>query len=383
MKESPKVMLHDYVDFFSGYAFKSDLFNDHLGLPVARIRDVVRGYSETYYSGEYSKQFVINNADILIGMDGEFNIGRWKGGQALLNQRVCKVIVNGKIDERYLFWFLPNALKEIEAKTPFVTVKHLSIKQLRDIEIPLPPLQEQKRIAYILDKADALREKRRQTMAKLDELLQSIFLDMFGDPVTNPKNWDIVEFGTLLSDELRNGQSPSKKGTIAAKVLTLTAITKSFYDAMHVKEAFFDTIPKTKLVDKRDFLICRGNGNLNLVGRAKFPDKDLNDVFFPDTMIAGRINQKKISPPYLDCIWNSWFVRDQIERNARTTNGTYKVNQKVLEKIQIPLPDIIKQENFTVKVKKIDLLRIIFQTQLSKINIFFASLQDRAFRGQL
>ena len=199
--------LGNLVKLTSGFAFKSSLFNtDGKGLPLIRIRDVVRGFSETYYSGEYKKDYLIKNNDALIGMDGEFNIALWKGEKALLNQRVCKIESNNELlDQNYLINFLPKALKDIEDKTPFVTVKHLSIKDIQNIQIPLPPLEEQRRIAEILDKADALIQNRKKAIEKLDELLQATFIDMFGDPVTNPKNWPLEFWKNTLT--IKNGRS--------------------------------------------------------------------------------------------------------------------------------------------------------------------------------
>src|SRR5262249_9793824 len=158
----------------SGFAFASDRFGDSGDLPVVRIRDVLAGESRTFYRGDFDPRFVVRDGDIIIGMDGEFNRARWRGGQALLNQRVCRISVSSSsLDEGYLFHFLPRALKEIEDLTPFVTVKHLSVKDIRGIVIPLPSIEEQRRIAEILDKADALRAKRRVAFAQLDELTQS------------------------------------------------------------------------------------------------------------------------------------------------------------------------------------------------------------------
>ncbi|MDE0853159.1 MAG: restriction endonuclease subunit S [Nevskia sp.] len=188
--------LGDVAEITSGFAFQSSHFNtDGEGLPLVRIRDVVPGVSDTYYRGTFKNEYVVANGDALIGMDGEFNLGIWRGGPALLNQRVCRVRAqDDRLDNGYLLRFLPNALKAIEDATPFVTVKHLSIKNLREIDVPLPPLPEQRRIAAILDKADALRAKRREAIGKLDQLLQAVFLDMFGDPVTNPKGWPTRSF---------------------------------------------------------------------------------------------------------------------------------------------------------------------------------------------
>ena len=120
------VRLGDHATFLSGFAFKSSLFNENgQGLPIIRIRDVVRGYSDTFYSGRYEAKYVVRQGEYLIGMDGEFNLARWQSDQALLNQRVCKIDGLSKdLDRHYLAKFLPILLKKIEDETPFVTVKH-------------------------------------------------------------------------------------------------------------------------------------------------------------------------------------------------------------------------------------------------------------------
>jgi type I restriction enzyme S subunit len=174
--------LGDLTKILSGFAFSSKSFGDDGDLPVIRIRNVVSGSSNTFYSGEFDDKFIIENGDLLIGMDGEFNRAKWQGGRALLNQRVCRISsANPQLDEQYLFHFLPSALKRIEDTTPFVTVKHLSVKKIEAIPISLPPLEEQKRIAAILDAADQLRTKRQQAIEKVELLIKSVFVQKFGD----------------------------------------------------------------------------------------------------------------------------------------------------------------------------------------------------------
>jgi type I restriction enzyme, S subunit len=373
-----------HAEILSGFAFKSNLFADSGGIPVVRIRDVKRGFSETYYKGDYDPKYVIKDGDVLIGMDGEFNISRWRGGRALLNQRVCKIKSSSKhLIEDYLVRFLPIALKEIEDRTPFVTVKHLSAKQIRDIQIPLPPLPEQKRIAAILDQADALREKRRAAIAKLDELLQSVFLDMFGDPVTNPKGWEVSSLAEVASGGFRNGLSPSSNGTYQSEVLTLSAITMGAFDSSKSKSGMFEKLPEDKYVNHEDFLICRGNGNLKLVGIGKFPTESLPDTLFPDTMIAVRLDYNLVERSFLECLWNSDYVRDQLERNARTTNGTHKVNQGVLGAISLRLPPMHLQVKFQERTQELFTMRRQLSKHQSKLSDLFSSLQQRAFRGEL
>ena len=173
--------LGDLLDIQSGYAFKSKLFSNTAGMPLIRIRDLKNSRAtETFYTGEYDSQYVVTNDDLLIGMDGEFRCHEWKGGTALLNQRVCKLInFNDQLDKRFLLYGINKYLKEIEDITPFTTVKHLSAKTIRNIRFPLPPLDEQKRIVSILDQAfeglDRARANAEANLESVEELIKSTF----------------------------------------------------------------------------------------------------------------------------------------------------------------------------------------------------------------
>ena len=145
--------LTDICDIQYGYAFDSKYFTeDPVYPPLVRIRDVKRGYSETYYSGDYSEEYLISSGDLLIGMDGEFNIARWKSDRALLNQRVCKLTAKKGTNEEYLRFALEKVLKVIEQKTAFVTVKHLSAKELNKLYLNVPELSKQNNIAEIISR---------------------------------------------------------------------------------------------------------------------------------------------------------------------------------------------------------------------------------------
>jgi type I restriction enzyme S subunit len=167
-----------------GYPFDSSLFSETEGMPVIRIRDVVRGYSETKTVEPCGEEYLVKDGDILIGMDGEFNIAKWKGGPALLNQRVCKLIPFD-VDPDYIFYLLPKILKAIEAKTSFATVKHLSAKELKAISIELPERVRQQQISWILNKICSLIEKRKRQLSKLDQLVKARFVEMFGNSSQN------------------------------------------------------------------------------------------------------------------------------------------------------------------------------------------------------
>ena len=200
-----KVKLTDLCNIQYGYAFDSGCFtNDESYIPLVRIRDVKRGFSETYYSGKYPEEYILHAGDLLIGMDGEFNIARWKSRDALLNQRVCKVSAKEGVCEEYLRFALSIELKEIENRTAFVTVKHLSAKELNKLELNVPKLIEQERIADTLNKIEAIIEKRQKELQKLDDLIKARFVELFGAPLdSNKVNYiftECVEFNPKKSE---------------------------------------------------------------------------------------------------------------------------------------------------------------------------------------
>lgn len=142
-----RVRLNEIASVQNGHPFDSELFSVTDGFPLIRIRDVGRGKTEHFYTGPCLDDFIVKRGDILIGMDGDFKAARWNSNDALLNQRVCRIsLVSALYDEKFLFLCLQPYLNAVNAETSSVTVKHLSSKTIQDLPLPLPPLNEQRRI---------------------------------------------------------------------------------------------------------------------------------------------------------------------------------------------------------------------------------------------
>lgn len=138
-----------------GFAFESDLFtSDSSYIPLIRIRDVVSGKASTYYSGSFIEDYIVHKGDILVGMDGNFNLARWNDRNGLLNQRVCKIKSKDNASivlDGFLFHYLGPVFLNIEKSIQGSTVKHLSAKKIKEIKIPVPPLEIQEEIVCVLD----------------------------------------------------------------------------------------------------------------------------------------------------------------------------------------------------------------------------------------
>ncbi|MBN9698219.1 MAG: restriction endonuclease subunit S [Zoogloea sp.] len=287
-----------------------------------------------------------------------------------------------EVDRYYLAYFLRSAgvLNAINARVAGSRMPRADMKCLLSLPFPYLPLPEQRRIVDILSRAEGIVRLRREAEKKAAELIPALFIEMFGDPAVNPKGWPLTTLGASLQIPIRNGISPSKSGRVEGRVLTLSAITRGAFNPLAVKIAHFAALLSDgDEVKSVDFLVCRGNGNPDLVGRGCFPDADMPGVAFPDTAIAVRVSPTTFDRGFIAAVWETSFVRDQIRAEAKTTNGTYKINQTALAAIVLPKPPLDIQRRFVVKLEAIRALQTQQAAATAKAQASFDALLAQAF----
>lgn len=196
-----RVFLSEVAHVQNGFAFKSDLFDRDEGVPLIRIRDISNTTTEHRYVGDYDPAYLVRRGDILIGMDGDFTAARWRGEEALLNQRVCRLTVTSEhMDGRFFFLCLQPYLDAINAETSSVTVKHLSSRTVEAIPLPLPPLAEQHRIVAkieeLFSELDKGIENLRTARAQLEIYREAVLKQAFDGRLTadwRDNNRDVLE----------------------------------------------------------------------------------------------------------------------------------------------------------------------------------------------
>jgi len=220
--------MEDITNKLPGAAFSSKYFNkEGRGLPLIRIRDLGKRTTEACYDGPYEDKYIVKSGDILIGMDGAFDVHKWKGPIGLLNQRVLKIWPKEKnrLDKDYLYYASIIPVKTFEEQVVGTTVAHLLMEHLKYIYIPLPPTkEEQKRIATVLSWFDDLIENKRRQNEILEKVAMAIFKSWFIDfepfqdeefiyseelDMEIPKGWEVKPLKEVA--EVIMGQSPPSK----------------------------------------------------------------------------------------------------------------------------------------------------------------------------
>lgn len=184
--------LGDVATFINGYAFKPEDWSS-IGLPIIRIQDLTgNSYQANRYNGDYAKKYEVNEGDILISWSASLGVYVWHGEKALLNQHIFKVVFDKvEISKSFFVYQVESILEKAASAAHGATMKHLTKPVFDALPFYLPPLDEQRKIAAVLDKVSDLIAKRRQQLDKLDTLVKARFVEMFGDPVSNSKCWNV------------------------------------------------------------------------------------------------------------------------------------------------------------------------------------------------
>ena len=184
-----KVTKHKYnLEILSGFPFNSKLFSNKKGFPLIRIRDITSGSLNTFYEGDYSDKYIVKKGDLLIGMDGDFNVRWWEGDLGLLNQRCCSIKESSTLNRKWLFYLLPNELKIINDLTYFTTVKHLSNNDIYDSKTILPIKETQTQIVSFLDNKTQKIDQLIDLTEKKIELLKEQRTSLINQSVTKGLN---------------------------------------------------------------------------------------------------------------------------------------------------------------------------------------------------
>lgn len=349
-------------------------------IPFIKI-EAIRTVGSHQYCDPSTDLVVCEPNDVLVVWDGAYSGLTGFGLQGAIGSTIARLKAKTQtVFGPYAGHFLRTRFSEIQKNATGAAIPHVNGRHLRSLEIPLPPLDEQKRISAVLDKADALRRQRKNSLELTEKLLQSVFISMFGDPVKNPKGWPMLELGRFGIVQTGNTPPRSNKENYASEGLEWIKTDNIVEDRVIVTSAVEKLSPAgarmARVVPKDSLLVACIAGSEKSIGRAALTDRT---VAF-NQQINAITPHADVSPLFLYFLMK--IARRQVQLAAG--KGMKKmINKSTFEGLRFIAPDEEHQRAFEKLAQRIIQQSQDCRDQLPVLESLFTSLQQRAFRAEL
>lgn len=350
------IRLGDAATYINGYAFKPK-DRGKKGLPIIRIQDLTgNAYDLGFYDGEYPEKIEVNDGDVLISWSASLGIYVWNRGKALLNQHIFKVAFDKvEIDRNYFVYAVRYKLAEMGMKTHGATMKHIVKKDFDATQIPYPSLKKQVEISNNLDKILKIIEARKTELFLLDNLIKARFVEMFGNPITNPKGYTVHQLSEYISS-LTSGsrgwaQYCVENGTewfITIKNVKDCHITT---DNMQPVNAPDNAEAKRTKVQEGDLLISITAD----LGRTGVVTKEIAEhgAYINQHLSCIRVNKEVLHPLFVAHYMESPAGKEQFTaKNQSAVKAGLNFNS--INSLKLYVPPLKEQEEFITFIRQVD-----------------------------
>lgn len=433
-----RVELSLIANALNGFAFDSQKFSRDNGMPLIRIRDINKGQTDCNYNGEFDPAYLVKSGNLLIGMDGDFNSSRWKGADALLNQRVCKILQKSEYySPEFLDYVLPAYLLEINKNTSSLTVKHLSSQSIKEIPLPLPPLPEQHRIVAKIEELftqlDAGVASLKKVQAQIKRYRQAVLKAAFEGRLTRewreehkgeiapidalivrinqarekkasgknddppvditdlqplPDNWGWVRLDNIA--HIKGGITKDGKRIVEngrfVPYLRVANVQDGYLDLNEMKTIEANEVEIRNLSLKFGDILFTEGGDRDKLGRGWIWQDEMPECIYQNHIFRARFYLNEISSKYVSWFGNTHSQKYFMKKGKQTTNLA-SISLTQLRAFPVALPQIEEQKVIVNEIERhfsqIDHLENIITTSLRQAETLRQSILKRAFEGKL
>lgn len=373
-----RVDIGQYLKLLSGFPFPSDSFSNSEGFPLIRIRDILDSKVETYFQGQYLSTYIVRKGDILIGMDGDFHIAKWKNKDALLNQRVLKLDISdpNKLDLNFIYYWFQPYVKKVNDVTAATTVKHLSLKDLLKAEGEIPTVLIQKKIANILQTIDQTIEKTEILIKKYQQLKAGLMHDLFTRGITAdgklrpsreqapelyketsigwiPKDWE----SGLLKRFVRSAEygisTSLSDAEIGIPVLRMNNIQRNIFDISDLK--YTDNPEAYRIKLKFGDVLYNRTNSMEHVGKTAIWKDELAQCSFASYLVRINLHNDILLSEYFSLWMSQPSTQLVLRRYATPAVQQVNINPTNLQKLWISFPSSQQEQGLIIsRINSVD-----------------------------
>ena len=373
--------LGEAATFINGYAFKPDQWKEY-GTPIVRIQNLNNPNAPyNYFDGEVPDKVKIQNGDLLISWSASLGAYIWNGGNAFLNQHIFKVAFDKTdVDKIYLKYAVTSKLETMAGKVHGATMKHIVKKDFDNTLIPYPPKSTQLSIVSELDKINELIRLKKEQLKDYDNLAQSIFYEMFGDPVENEKRWEVKKLGEI-SSLICNGNTPKggsevyvKEGFLFLRSQNVWKNRIDLEDVAYIDESTHLSLKKSIL--KHNDLLITKTGRINTenssLGRTALFEGGDGSANINGHVYLVRLKENMVHK-YILYILISNSYRELIRKTCVGGIDKRQLNKDHIEDFPIIFPPIELQKIYSNRVSIIERQKSSVQKSITDLETLLAS----------
>ncbi len=315
---------------------------------------------------------------VLVAGNGDLNV-KYYNGKFDAYQRTYIIEDNGKgkLYIPYLYYFMDGYVEELRKQSIGGVIKYIKLGNLTNALIELPDVETQKAIVKVLSKSKDILSFRQQQLQKLDELVKSRFIEMFGDPKLNPRKWDMVTIGDIATDVRYGTSRPATEGGKYPYLRMNNLTYEGYLDLTDLKHIDIPDNEVEKCVVRNGDVLFNRTNSVELVGKTCVYNLD-SDMIIAGYIIRVRIDDR-VLPVILSSYLNSTVMKEQLRSMAKGAVNQANINAQELRSIPIYLPPITLQHEFATFVEQVDKSKFEIQQSLEKLEILKKSLMQQYF----
>lgn len=332
-------------------------------------------------------EYAFDTEAVLIAGNGDLNV-KYYHGKFNAYQRTYVIDNKDKkiLSMKYLYYFVGTYMDRLRRDAIGGIIKYIKVGHLTDAEIPLPSLEDQKRIAHLLGKVEGLIAQRKQHLQQLDDLLKSVFLKIFGFRDQTYKKWIIDKLA--VHAEIVSGVTKGKKykneELVEVPYMRVANVQDGHFALNEIKTIFVTQ----KEIDQ--YLLCSGDllltegGDPDKLGRGSVWENQIENCIHQNHIFRVRINERsELNPYYLSALIGSRYGKSYFLKSAKQTTGIASINSTQLKNFPIVIPPIELQNQFATIVEKVGSLKSRYQQSLTDLEALYGALSQKAFKGEL